>query len=243
MSWTPFSLHFKQVYDGGYRYLDRCGQLMLLAEERLRLMPEDVNPSGCKMTLPESGISVGLGSSELTVTQEFYADGGTEFINLCQVMADLVHDLFEPRQVESNGFASKMHWAIGSSDAALAASLKMGKGLPADLARDVDMPARQENVDCHFAAGSMDLHLQIHPVTFQSVTVQTFNAPPLATAAHRRRVDRLNRRAERVNTSLRQGIMMELDLVEFDPPTSPLEKHFEQLRKKEQALQARFTVS
>lgn len=142
MSWKPFSLHFKQVYDGGHRYLDRCGQLMLLVEERLRLMPEDVNPSGCKMMLPESGISVALGSSELTVMQEFYTDEGKEFIRLCQVMADLVHELFEPRHVESNGFASKTHWAFGSSDAALAASLKMGKGLPADLARDVDMPAR-----------------------------------------------------------------------------------------------------
>jgi hypothetical protein len=75
------------------------------------------------------------------------------------------------------------------------------------------------------------------------MTVQKFTPPPLATAAHRRRLERLNQKAERMNTSLRQGIMMELDLIEFDPPVCPLSGHFEQLRKKEQALQARFVVS
>ena len=242
MSWEPFSLHFKQVFDGGYKYLDNCGRLMLLAEEHLCLMPEDVKPSGCKMTLPESGIAVVLDSSELAITQELHKDNGAEFINVCQVMEQLVREVFEPRHVESNGFASKMYWALGSSDAVLAASLKFGKGLPADVARDVEMPARQESVDCHFAAGSFDLHLQIHPVTFQSLTFQKFNPPPLATAAHRRRLDRLNQKAERMNTTLRQGIMMDIDLIEFDPPMAPLAKHFEQLKKKELILQGRFNV-
>lgn len=243
MNWKPFSVHFRQVYDGGYLYLDRCGQLMMIAEERLHLMPEEVNPSGCKMVLPESGITVALGTTELAVTQEFYDDDGAEFINLCQVMTDLVHASFEPRHVESNGFASKTHWATGSSDAALAASLKMGNGLSAELARDVDMPARREDIDCHFAAGSMDLHFQIRPVTFQSMTVQKYNASPLSTGANRRRLDRLNRRADRMDTSLGQGIMMDLDLIEFDPPAGPLKKHFEQLKRKEKNLQARFIPS
>lgn len=241
MSWIPFVLNFKQVYDGGYLYLDRCGQLMMAAEELLHLMPEDVNPNGCKMALPESGITVALGTMELVVTQECCTDEGAEFINLCQVMSKLVCEMFEPRHVESNGFASKTHWATGTSDAALAASLKMAKGLAADLAREVDMPAQRENIDCHFAAGSMDLHFQIHPVTFHSLTVQKYNAAPLSTASHRRRLDRLNRRADRMDTSLRQGIMMELDLIEFDPPIATLEKHFEQLKRKEKILQARFT--
>lgn len=241
MSWESFSLHFKQVFDGGYKYLDSCGSLMLLAEERLGLMTEDVKPSGCKMARPESGISVALDSSELAITQELYADNGAEFINVCQVMEQLVREVFKPRHVESSGFASNTCWGMESSDAVLAASLKLGMEL-ADIGRDVEMPARQASVDCHFAAGSFDLHLQIHPVTFQSLTFKKFNSPPLATAAHRRRLDRLNKRTERMNTSLRQGIMMELDLIEFDPPVSPLKNHFEQLKKKELILQKRFNV-
>jgi hypothetical protein len=243
MSWEPFSLHFKLVYDGCYRYLDRCGELMMRAEDLLNLMPEDVNPNGCKMSLPESGISVGLGTTEMAVTQELYADGGAEFLKVCQLMADLSLELFEPRNVDSKGLAAKSIWRTGSFQAALAMSLKMGKGFSAELARDVDMPAQQESIDCHFAAGSKDLHFKIHPVTFQSVTLQKFNAPPLSTATHRRRLDRLNKRAERLDTSLQQGVMMELDLIEFDPPATPIENYYEQLKKKEQMLQSRFTAS
>ena len=57
MSWESFSLHFKQVFDGGYKYLDSCGSLMLLAEERLGLMTEDVKPSGCKMIIDKKSLS------------------------------------------------------------------------------------------------------------------------------------------------------------------------------------------
>jgi hypothetical protein len=56
MSWESFSLHFKQVFDGGYKYLDSCGSLMLLAEERLGLMTEDVKPSGCKMIIDKKSL-------------------------------------------------------------------------------------------------------------------------------------------------------------------------------------------
>lgn len=104
------------------------------------------------------------------------------------------------------------------------------------------MPVRQTKVDCHFAAGSMDLHFQIHPVTFQSLTVQRHNAPALATSVQRRRVDRLNGRASRIDTSMSHGMMMELDLLEFDPPEKALRKHFDQLKKKELALQTRYAA-
>lgn len=113
MGWKPFSLHFKQVYDGGYRYLDRCGELMLAAEDQLLLMPEDVSPSGCKMTLPETGISVTVGTSELAVAQEFAKDDGGEFLDLCEALERLVLEMFTPRHVESNGFASKSYWSMG----------------------------------------------------------------------------------------------------------------------------------
>jgi len=243
MRWEPFSIHFKQVYDGGHRYLDRCGELMFRAEERLKLMPEEVKPSGCKMSLPESGFTVLMDSSELAVVQEFQRDDGTEFVNLCQTLADMVAELFQPRHVESNGFASKSYWAFGTSDGAMVASLKLGKGLPAELARTVDMPARQENIDCHFESGSMDLHVQVHPVTFQSMTVQRYTPAPRATGAHKRRLERLNRKADRLNTTLQQGLLMDVDLIEFNPPAGPLAKHFKALTTKEAALQARFVVS
>lgn len=243
MNWQPFSLHFKQVYDGGYRYLDRCGHVMMLIEEQLGLMPEDANPNGCKMILPERGITLGMGPSELVLSQEFQKDGGVEFIGLCQALADLVSEHFLPRHVEMNGFASKSFRDMRSIEASQAASLKMGKGFAADLVQDVDMVARQEKLDCHFAAGSMTLHLKVEPVTFQSLTMNKFNATPFATGANKRRLERLNQRSNRFDNTLSQVLMMEVDLIELDPPAIPLKKHFDMMQRKEQNLHTRFSIS
>jgi hypothetical protein len=239
MNWQPFSLHFKQSYDGGHRYLDRCGEFMVIAEETLNLMPDDAKPTGCKMSLPESGLAVVLDSAELAVTQEFYRDDGVEFLDLCQSLADLVREMFRPRHVESNGFASKAYCAFPTPEGAMAASLQIGSVLPADLSRVVDMPARQGNIDYYFEAGSLDLHLQIHPVTFQSMTVQRFTPPPKSTERQKRRYERLNKKADRLDSSLRHGLVMELDLIEFNPPNDPLARHFALLRQKGEALESR----
>ena len=56
MTWQTFSLHFKQTYEGGYRYLDRCGEFMIEAVERLDFIPGDIKPTGAKLEIPEKGI-------------------------------------------------------------------------------------------------------------------------------------------------------------------------------------------
>ncbi len=243
MGWKPISLHFKQVYTGAYRYLDRCGEFMLAAEDKLRLMPEEAKPSGCKMVHPENGIVVTLDTIELSVAQEFHSDGGSMFVEICQSLAGMVEEFFTPRNVESNGFASKTHWAQSSSDQAMAASLKLPKGIAVDLAREVEMPARQENINCRFASGSMELRVEVKPMTFQSFSYQRFTPPHRSTPTQLQRMERLNRKADRMDTTLGHGLMMELDLIEYEPPPAPLSHHFEQLLKKESSLQKRFILS
>lgn len=39
MSWQTLSLHFKQQYDGAFRYLDRCGEFMLAAVDEMNFLP------------------------------------------------------------------------------------------------------------------------------------------------------------------------------------------------------------
>ncbi len=240
MNWKPFSLHFKQSYNGGYRYLDQCGWFMVMAEDKLGMMPEDAKPDGCKMTLPESGISLMLDTTCLAVAQEVPLDNGNDFIELCKEAADLAQEALKPRGIESNGFASKTYWAMESIQKSQETSLRLGNGFSVDLAKCVDMPARQQIIDCQFRAGSKNLRLNIHPVTFNSLTVRRFNASPLATNAQKQRYERLNKKADRVDTSLNQAIMMELDLVEFDPPENSLTKHFELLLSKQQRLHERY---
>ncbi len=39
MAWQPFSLHFRQILDGAYRYLDKTGEFMVVAENEFNLIP------------------------------------------------------------------------------------------------------------------------------------------------------------------------------------------------------------
>ena len=57
MSWQTLSFHFKQQYDGAFRYLDRCGEFMLAAVEQMNFLPGDPKPIGAKLEIPERGLS------------------------------------------------------------------------------------------------------------------------------------------------------------------------------------------
>jgi len=70
----------KQVFEGryekGYRYLDRCGEAMLILEEVLPTetgkvwMPEDIAPTGAKLKCPDLEMSVAFDSYHLVVDQD-----------------------------------------------------------------------------------------------------------------------------------------------------------------------------
>jgi hypothetical protein len=64
MAWETLSLHFKQQYDGAYRYLDRCGEFMLAAVEKMDFMPGDTKPEGAKLEIPENGFSAAVDTLE-----------------------------------------------------------------------------------------------------------------------------------------------------------------------------------
>ncbi len=79
MTWQPLSLHFKQTYDGAYRYLDRCGEFILAAVEKMNFMPGDPKPTGAKLDIPEHGLTATIDCLELAVVQELPDDKGEFF--------------------------------------------------------------------------------------------------------------------------------------------------------------------
>jgi hypothetical protein len=242
MAWDLFSLHFKQVFDGGYRYLDRCGDFMLAAEQDLGFLPDDIKPIGAKMSIPEEGISASLDARELSVSQELCTDDRKSFFSNCNHLAKLYRDLFTPRSVESNGVASKSMWQLDTAGEALKTSLKIGDVLHDELSKLIEMPALQNKLDFRFTAGSYDLRVLLQPVTFQNITLQKHNIGPRLTESQKRRIERLNKRSEKVNFSLAHALMLELDLIEYNPPQDSLQRHFEELEKKEDVLRKRFEV-
>src|SRR5437667_9151655 len=100
--WQPFSFHFKQIYDEGYRYLDKCGEFMIEAINKLDFIPGEVQVIGAKLEKPELGIKASVDSNELTLVQEQPTDG-KEFFVACEDLSRLANELFQPKRVWSNG--------------------------------------------------------------------------------------------------------------------------------------------
>jgi len=226
--WQPFSFHFKQVYEGGYRYLDKCGEFMVQAINKLDFVPGDAQVIGAKLEKPEVGIKAAIDSNELTVTQEQPTDG-KEFFQACEALANLAIELFQPGRVWANGFAYRTYWPFASPEAALKGSLSLGDAYQTELGKAFGMVASHKQLDYHFAAGSYELTVNIQPVTFERVAVAHYNPDFRASPQRRKWIDRQNKRADRVKTGVAHALMLLLDLVEHEPPAASLPKHFEQL--------------
>jgi hypothetical protein len=77
MAWQPLNLHFRQIFDGGYRYLDRTGDFMVAAESEHDLVPGEIQVTGAKLEKPEDSISIAVNSKEIRAQQDFPSDGGS----------------------------------------------------------------------------------------------------------------------------------------------------------------------
>ncbi len=71
------------------------------------------------------------------------------------------------------------------------------------------VPAHKK-IDCEFSSGSMDLHVLLHPVTFEKISITRHTANFKASSAQKQRVDRLNRFADRFSMHLSHAIMLEM---------------------------------
>ena len=94
----------------------------------------------------------------------------------------------------------------------------------------------------NFESGSMDFHVLVHPVTFEKIALSRHNANFKSSAAQKRRIDRLNKFTERFNVDSGHVLMMELDLMESDPPEASLPRHFDQLKRKNNLLRDKFSL-
>jgi hypothetical protein len=241
MAWRTLSLHFKQTYDGAYRYLDRCGEFIMAAVEKMDFMPGEVKPTGAKLEIPEHGLTATVDSLDLVVVQEIPEEGENVFFSNCLGLSQLANEHFTPTKVVRNGFAVKSYWPITSVDTLLATSLRFGEPSHEPLAKLLGMVPAHRRLDCTFSSGSMDLHVLLHPVTFERVSINRQNASFQATSAQKHRVERFNKFADRFNVHLSHALLLELDLTEVDPPAGSMTKHFNELQLYTKKLREHFT--
>jgi hypothetical protein len=239
MAWKTLSLHFRQTYQGGYRYLDRCGEFMLAAEEKMDFIAGEAKPIGAKMEIPEQGLNLTCDANFLTLTQELPTVDNNFFVNVCKGSAQLALEYFKPKSILKNGFAIKEYWPFSTVQELLAASLKLGEGYQNEIGKVVGMVPEQKKLDFTFVSGSKEFHLVVQPVTFDHNRLTKQNAGSQINRVEKNRIDRRNKFADRINQDfvVSHALILELDLMENDPPADvSLEKHFEELKQKNDQL-------
>jgi hypothetical protein len=242
MAWQPFSFHFRQRFDGGYRYLDRTGDFMVAAETEYDLVPGDIQVTGAKLEKPEDSVFIAVDSTEIRVRQDFPGDRGETFLETTLVIVELVRKFFEPLGIRSNGFASHLYWPLPTPEKALAASVNIGGKFPIELGEMLGMVPTENDINCVFQSGSKELRVHIHPVSVQTTSIQWLVPGLRDSKKQRDRIARMNRKAERLPGDLQQGLMLTLDLQQKEPPPDDLEEHFAELLAHEEKVADIITV-
>jgi hypothetical protein len=235
MAWKPLSLHFRQTYEGGYRYLDKCGEFMVAATQKLNFIAGDIKPTGAKLEIPEKGLTANCDSNDLTLFQVLPSDDYGYFVKLCAETATLALAHFQPLNIVRNGFAVKEFWAFSSAKEMYTASLNLNGAFQNQIGKVIGMVPDQDKLDYMFTSGSKDLHVTLQPVTFERTYMSKYNAGAQATKDVKSRIERRNEFAERVNKSfvVSHALVLELDLTENNPPEGiSLDKHFAELKQK-----------
>lgn len=93
---------FEARYEKGYRYLDRCGEAMLILEDALPdltgkvWMPEEISPAGARLKCPELDAVVVFDASHLVVEQN-PIDVSFDFAALARLVHGIVAARFDIR--------------------------------------------------------------------------------------------------------------------------------------------------
>ena len=125
---------FETRYERGYRYLDRCGDVMLVLEDLLQSetattwMTEDLVPTGAKIKSPELELLVQFDSQHLVVEQSTPPDP-SYFEAVCEIVLATITGRLDLRTFTWIGF--RQWWWLGADSIEHANQLSL-KTLPLD---------------------------------------------------------------------------------------------------------------
>ena len=234
MSWTHFARRYVLQFEGGYRYLDHCGEFMAEAEEALDLIPsEDAKPTGARLEKPEAGITVTLDANQLAAVQEFGGEADEPFVALCEPLAALAIKHIEPRALRSQMFRLLSFMPMGSVEEAMRYVLQVGNEHQTELGRALQMTPSHKKIDYVFTSGNVDVNVVLSATTFESVTERRLAAGVRASAWQKKRIERVNHAADRLQLPTKHVAMLEIGATEYDPPAGNLPELFGRLKKLE----------
>jgi hypothetical protein len=220
---------FEMRYDRGYRYLDRCGEALLILEDvlptetQLSWMPDELAPSGARLKCPELDIQISFDSYRLQIDQTV-ADKPKEFPHICEILAATISARFDLRSIVRLGFR---RFYMVPTDSVLQAEEMSVKMSPF---KDWPMPPPEGFVSAAVEAASVferDDHSE--GIRFAVRPSARIEAPlqidqRLQVPAHLRNekqnlvlLDQLKRQAQRERSPL-AGLLLDVDSYQNRPP-------------------------
>ena len=100
---------FEARYSRGYRYLDRCGEAMLILEDLLNTetgqtwMPQDMRPTGAKMACPDWDVTMTFDAYHCGIEQS-PCEREFDFPHVCEVVLATVMARFDIRVIDRLGY-------------------------------------------------------------------------------------------------------------------------------------------
>jgi hypothetical protein len=215
-SFTDRQIQFEQVFDGGYRYLDRCGEFMETVRKELNFMHVSVNPAGCDMESTDSSIRLQASIDHVLVTST-EPNRGPALVKVADFSCITAARLFQPFNVEHNRVTLSSVITTNTLEESFGLSVSLFPSLSAELSGFLDLPPLNQDLNVAFESGSHRVHVHLYPVAVD-VTSQERRLPalgyPKAQGQH------LLRKAKKLEqTALRPtyALNLEISVVESDP--------------------------
>lgn len=141
-------------YKQGYRYLDRCGDAMVILEEALPIisdnkiwMPEQMAPTGARMKCPDLDLTLVFDASRLCLDQN-PADISCPFKEIIQYALDTIAAKFSIKTLIRFGNRQKFILAKDSVEDAASLSLKLTPLNKWPISELEDMSHRSYDATC-----------------------------------------------------------------------------------------------
>jgi len=231
-------------YERGYRYLDRCGEVMLILDELLPQetgkvwLPEETAPSGARLKCPQLDITLHFNAERMNLSQSPAEGSRLDIGRLAQAIFTSISARFDLRI--ATRFGLRQIWMVpnDSIEEAEAASLhriplRASWPVPApegmkiknaDLAVTFEVPNHSAGIRFQVRPGSrIDAPLEVD---------ERLNLPPhmLPSGQREALIDQLRRRKQKEEEPL-AGLVVDVDYYSLRPVIGTLEAFLASAKK------------
>lgn len=213
-----YQLHFDQVYDGAYRYLDRCGEFMAKVRETVGFTPLSASPNNCTMELVEHGLQL-RGSVEMILLVCTQPENADEWIRSAEYCSKQAIELFEPLSIVHNQIISRSIWRTKSLEDSYKLSLAVPKQSLLDRFADL-LQMTPLNQECFFSfqSGTHRAHVRVQPISITIAAAERKLPLPGASKAFSEYLMKKEKSLQSNSPQPGYGLGLEVTVVENDPP-------------------------